>query len=767
MRSIKGVVEAQISFSASTLAVAYDPDETSAENIARTVESFGYEIELPQRSRHSVFTVKGMDCPDCAERVTAGVKALPGVVEAKLDFATAKLSVDHNEIATPVSSIVDAVEKSGYEAVFEGLTRAVAVKRSPLFLNRRLLATFGAGVFLVAAFVVELFVGARIAIPLYAVAILVGGYFIAKSAVLGLKNGVFDMYVLMSIAAIGAATIGEWSEGATVLFLFSLGNALEAFALDRTRASIKGLIELSPEEALVRRGDRDVLVPVEEVHLGEIAIVKPGDRIPLDGIVVKGDTSVNQATITGESRPVIKMPGESVFAGTINQEGYVEIETTKVSKDSALSRIIRLVEEAQADKAPTQRILDRFSHYYTPTVVALAALVAFVPPLFGLPFRDWFFRALVLLVISCPCALVISTPVSIISAIGAASRHGVLFKGGSFLETTGAARVLIFDKTGTLTSGQLRVAEVVTLDGTTPDRLAAIASSLERKSRHPLAKAITEYAHDSDLPELEAVRFKSFPGKGVVAEVEGATYYLGNERLFEEVYARKGDIPSEAGEVRDGSRLDQAKNVMSELRSRGMVAALLGTEREILGAIGASDTLRPASRETIGRLHEMGVGNIIMLTGDARETASEVSKELHIDGFRSELLPEDKVDAVRELSQKHGVVVMVGDGVNDAPALAVADVGIAMGAAGADIALETSDVALMSDDLSKIPYAIRLSRRTVGAMKQNIAASILVKAAFIVLALIGIATLWMAVFADVGVSLLVTANGLRLFRTRA
>ncbi|MCL4499322.1 MAG: HAD-IC family P-type ATPase, partial [Chloroflexi bacterium] len=393
-------------------------------------------------------------CPDCAGKIEKVVSGLPGVGSAHLDFATVTLAVDHNEVATPVSDIVNAISSIGYEAEFVGLTRAEPAKRSFLFANRRVIATGIAGGVLLIAFIVQLSSGFNAAIPLYAISMIIGGFYVARSAVLGIKSGAFDMYVLMTLAAVGGAAIGEWAEGATVLFLFSLGNALEAYALDRTRASVKKLIELSPEEALVRRDGRERTIPVEEIHLGEVVLIKPGERMPVDGLVLSGVTSVDQATITGESRPVAKEPGDEVYAGTINEEGFVEVKTTKVAKDSALSRIIRLVEEAQADRAPTQRILDRFTKYYTPAVVALAFIVAIVIPLgLGLPFKSWFFRGLVLLVIACPCSLVISTPVSIVSAVGAASRNGVLVKGGSFLETAGRAAVLVFDKTGTLTSG--------------------------------------------------------------------------------------------------------------------------------------------------------------------------------------------------------------------------------------------------------------------------------------------------------------------------
>lgn len=749
IRKSEGIVDANINFSASTLSIAYDPKKIDLSAIARTVENFGYEVVLPERSRTSTFAVYDLDCPDCARRIEKAVSALPGVAKASLDFANAKLTVEHSEIATKVSDIVSAIERIGFKAQFGGLKK-VEMPPPSIVLNRRLIATGIAGGLLLASLVIQLSVSPRAAVPFYALSMIAGGFYVFRSALLGLRAGAFDMYVLMSFAAIGAAFLGDWAEGATILFLFSLGNSLEAMALDRTRASVKKLIELSPEEALIRRGGEEVLVPVEEVHLGEVAIVKPGEKIPLDGVVVKGHTSVNEATITGESIPAAKEAGDFVFAGTINVEGYVEIEAKKAARESTIARIIRLVEEAQADRAPTQRALDRFAKYYTPAVLSLAALVAFIPPLFGYPLREWFFRGLVLLVISCPCALVISVPASIVSAIGAASRNGVLVKGGSFLETAGKAGALVFDKTGTLTSGKLTVAEVVPLDGHTKEGLLSMAAALEHKSPHPIARAIDSHVHEAGIDHGEASRFRAVPGKGVVAELHSNAYYAGNERLFDEA----------------GIDASEAIPIADSLRAKGMATVIIGTDEGAAGVIGVIDALRPDGRDAVSRLHEMGVREVLMLTGDSDEAASEVSRALGLDGYKANLLPEEKVDAINELADKHGVVVMVGDGVNDAPALAVADVGIAMGAAGADIAIETSDIALMSDDISKVPYFVDLSRRTTRTIWQNIVTSVGVKAAFLIAAVLGVATLWMAVFADMGISLLVTVNALKLFRVK-
>ncbi len=742
-------MDADVNFSASTLYVAFDPTATNLDAIRRIVENFGYEATLPERSRTSRFLVRDLDCPDCAKRVELSVSALPGVSKASMDFASANLTVEHNELAIGASDIAQEIERMGFRAEFKGLKRSDP-KVPFIVANRRLIATGIAGGLLLAAASVQLSLSAEAAIPLYAISMFAGGFFIFRSALLGLFAGAFDMYVLMSLAAIGAAAIGDWAEGATVLFLFSLGNALEAVALDRTRASVKDLISLSPESALIRRNGVEAIVPVEEVHLGDIALVKPGDRIPLDGVVVKGRTSVNEAAVTGEPIPVTKEAGDSVFAGTANLDGYIEIETKKVYGNSTIARIIRLVEEAQADKASAQRAIDKFARYYTPAVISLAAAISFIPPLFGLPFKDWFFRGLVLLVIACPCALVISTPVSIVSAIGAASRNGVLIKGGSFLESAGKAGALVFDKTGTLTSGELSIAEIAPLDGYTEESLLSIAASLEHKSPHPIARAIDGHTHDRGIDHGEPTRLRAIPGKGVVGRCCEKACYVGNAKLFE-------DFGIDAG---------RAIQIADSMQARGLATAIVGTDEGIVGVIGVADAPRDDSRAAVSRLHEMGIRKVVMLTGDSDETAREISNLLGLDGYRANLLPEEKVDAVKELADQYGIVVMVGDGVNDAPALAIADVGIAMGAAGADIAIETADIALMSDDLSKIPYVIALSRRTLSTIWQNIVASVGVKAVFLVAAVLGVATLWMAVFADMGVSLLVTANALKLFRTK-
>jgi Cd2+/Zn2+-exporting ATPase len=583
----------------------------------------------------------------------------------------------------------------------------------------------------------------------YAAAILSGGVFTVRRAVVAARHRSLDINVLMTVAVVGAMAIGEWSEAASVVFLFALAQWLETGSMERARGAIRALMDLTPVEAIVRRGGVEARVEVEAVAVGELILVRPGDKIPLDGVVISGESHVNQAPVTGESLPAEKRPGDEVFAGTINGRGALEIEVRKLRRDSTLARIIHLVERAQAQRAPTQAFVDRFARSYTPAVLLLAAGVTIVPPLFGQPFGEWLYRALVLLVIACPCALVISTPVSIVSALAAAARKGVLIKGGVHLERTGAIRCLAFDKTGTLTKGDIKVMAVQPLDGVSADTVVRLAAALEARSEHPIARAIVEYAAQTGVAPASASGFQSLPGLGAEALVDGQRSLIGNHRLFEE---RALCTP----EVHE--RLDN-------LAARGGTAVLVARGRETLGVIAVADEVRETGRDVIDLLRREGVAHLVLLTGDNATTAAAACRALGMDDYRAELLPEDKVTAVEELRRRYGTVAMVGDGVNDAPALAAADVGIAMGVAGSDAALETADVALMADELLKIPFALRLSRATLRNIKANIAFSLVLKAVFLVLAMAGLATLWMAVVADMGASLIVIANALRLLKS--
>ncbi|MDI6716744.1 MAG: heavy metal translocating P-type ATPase [Actinomycetota bacterium] len=748
IQKMPGVKDVSVNFAASNIHIKYDPRSSSTADIFSKIRGFGYEVGSPEDVRRSVFRIKGLDCPDCAMKLQKKIAGLSGVVSAELVYETAKLTVNHHEEVISLPNLKKAVSASGYRAEFEDIQKTKPSTRPFWISNKRSLTVIASAIPLAAGGLVEFIAGQSfISITLLSVAILIAGYRPAKSSIFSLKSLVFDMNVLMTLAVIGAIAIGQWIEAATVMFLYSLGTMLEAYTMDKTRHAIHRLLEIAPNEATVKHGHDFKVLPVEDICIGDIVIVRPGERIPVDGEVIFGQSSVNQSPITGESLPVLKNPGEQVFAGTLNLDGYLEIKTSKLYKDTTLSHIIHLVEDAQAKKASSQRFIDRFSRYYTPAVICAAFLIAIFPPLFGQPFATWFYRALVLLVISCPCALVISTPVSITSAIGAASRNGILIKGGAYLEAVGNLSAVVFDKTGTLTSGRLSVTDVIPLNGYSDADVIKITASIEQKSGHPLSDAIVDYAKDIGTEFAAVHNFKSLPGLGLQADIDGITYYVGNQRLFQNNNLADPEVDP----------------LIFALQREGKTTFLVGTNEKLLGIVAVADKLREGARETINRLNNMGISNIVMLTGDNADTAKEIASQVGIRDYRADLLPKDKVDAIEEIISQYGPVAMIGDGVNDAPAISRANVGIAMGAIGSDIALETSDIALMSDDLKNVPYIIQLSRRALKIIKQNVAASIIVKFAFIALAVFGFATLWMAVFADTGISVLVILNGMRLF----
>ena len=549
--------------------------------------------------------------------------------------------------------------------------------------------------------------------------------------------------LLVSVAAVGAILTEHPLEGAAVIYLFFLAESLEEYAVFKAEDSLLSLAELVPERTTVKRGDSERNVPVEEVKVGEVIIVRPGERIPLDGIVVSGTSQVNQAPITGESISVTKRRGDRVFAGSLNEDGYLEIKVDKPQEESLISKISELVRKSLERKSKTESFIERFSGYYTPLVVSIAVLISIVPPLLlGEPLGDWVYRGLIMLVIACPCALAISTPVSIVSAVTSAARNGVLLRGGKPIEEVSRSKVIAFDKTGTLTKGELAVTDVLHLNGSDMEELLSIATSLGR-SKHPISKAISKYSSNRGIEPREIEELKLVPGRGVIGKLDGRKYYLGNRELFEDMGI---EIPRE----------------IDELENEGKTIAILGTSSKIIGVIALRDELRDESHELIKELRRMGF-RTVMLTGDNERVARAISGELEMD-FLANLLPEDKVKAIERLSEEG--VIMVGDGINDAPALARANVGIAMGD-GADVALEVSDVSLIQNDLSKIPYVIRLGERTMGIIKQNVFSSIIVKGAIAVLAALGEITLWLAVtLGDLGLSLAVILNAMRIARTK-
>ena len=584
---------------------------------------------------------------------------------------------------------------------------------------------------------------------MFVAAAVVGSVFPAQRAWTSIRRGALDINVLMVVAVAGAIAIREYEEAAMVVTLFAAAQWLEAQSLDRARKAIGRLLDLAPSEVLLRDAGGERLVAIEGVEPGALMIVRPGEKLPLDGVVKSGSSEVNQAPITGESLPVEKTAGDEVFAGTINGHGALTVVVTHRRQDTTLARIVHLVESAQAKRAPLQQFIDRFAAWYTPAVVILSALVAAVPLV--LPGEDpdiWIYRALVLLVVSCPCALVISTPVSIVSALAGAARQGVLVKGGIHLERLAGVRVVAFDKTGTVTTGRLTVDAIHALPGHTPEEVMAVAASVESRSEHPIASAILHEARQKGVPLAEPSDVTALPGLGVEGRVSGTFVICGTPRLFES----RGALNAAASEV------------AQTVASGGMSPILVSRDGEIIGVLGVTDRPKTDAAAVISDLRANGVSRVAMLTGDHEAAARATGSRVGVDEIRAAQLPQDKVAAVEELRQAHGAVAMIGDGVNDAPALAAADVGIVMGAMGSDAAIETADIALMTDDLPKVPYTLRLSRATVANIHTNVALSIGLKVAFVVLAVSGVATLWMAVLADTGASALVVANAVRLRR---
>ena len=695
----------------------------------------------------STFKIEGMDCHEEVAILERRLKRLAGLEALDADVVGQRLRIKYDAAVLSASSIAEAVAQTGMRAWLEHEEPEPAAAST---LSRQRLVILS-GVALAAGIAGQLAgaAGALSWLPFLA-SVLLGGVHTSQRALTSVRSGVLDIHVLMVIAVIGAVALGEWSEAASVVFLFALAQLLETRAMERARGAIRALMDLAPAEALVRRDGHERVTSIDGVALGDVVIVRPGEKVPLDGRVVAGESHVNQAPVTGESLPVEKSPGDEVFAGTINGRGALEVVVTRLRRDSTLARIIDLVERAQAQRAPSQTFVDRFARIYTPAVLSVAAIVAFGPPLLAAAdWGTWIYRSLVLLVISCPCALVISTPVSIASALAAAARKGVLIKGGARLERLAAVRAIAFDKTGTLTKGLLTVAEVVPFSGASPEDVLSLAASLESRSEHPIGRAIVEARERiSEHPLPAPAAFTALPGRGAEGIVGGTAIIVGSHRLF----------------VERGLSTPAVETAFEALSARGFSTVLVAADGVTIGLIGVADEPRESARDAIDLLRQQGIQHIALLTGDHEAAARSLAAALGVDEWRANLLPEDKVEAVHDLRRRFGVLAMVGDGVNDAPALASADVGAAMGVAGTDAALETADVALMSDELLKIPYAVRLSRATSRNIRGNIAFSLVLKGAFLFLAVGGAATLWMAVAADMGASLIVIANALRLLR---
>ncbi len=766
--------------------------------------------------------ITGMDCTDCAITLEKGVGNLSGVADCKVNFATAKMHVTGVDNALDEVRIRKFIRDMGYGVaekdqrpeILSGWSLAWAVIQRP----RNFTALIGMILVLLAFAAGWLGLPEPVRISLFTIGGLVGIIYPARAGWMALRSGLgLDMNVLMTVAAVGAYMIGEYGEAATVIVLFSIGEALEGFTMERARDSIRSLMLLAPPEATVIQACIDCeghlgqelpdgsgvyesgpcpwcdtheqVVPVEALNVGDLILVKPGERIPMDGIVRTGRSAVDQSPITGESIPVEKEIGSEVYAGTVNSEGVLEIEITHLAEDNTLARLIHMVEEAQAQKTPAQRFVDRFAGVYTPAVVVGAVLIAAIPPLFfGQPFLDtpeahgWLYRALAMLVIACPCALVIATPVTVVSAISSLAKRGVLVKGGAFLETLGQIKVIAFDKTGTLTHGRPELTAIACIDdcchearqrdvGVTCDHcdeMLALAAAVESRSNHPLARAVSRAARRQNLPEFRARQVEMLPGRGIRGLVDGKQITVGNHDLF---HTDNGGIKVADCTlyVQNGHSAITSQDFCERVEAEealGQTVMIVGQDDQLHGYVAVSDPPRHSSQQALAALKQVGIQHTVMLTGDNATVAQAMGSALGVDDVRAGLLPEDKLSAVQALMDEFEGVAMVGDGINDAPALAVATLGIAMGGAGTAQALETADIALMADDLSQLPAAVRLGRKALGTIRFNIWFALIIKAFFLVAAFLGVATMWMAVFADMGASLFVTLNGMRLLRSR-
>ncbi len=704
---------------------------------------------MKSKQDEQVYRIQGLTCANCAQKFENNVKNIKGVTDARVNFGASKVSVTG---AADISELekAGAFDKLKVSAEQDELAEEPSI---PFYKKHgTVLVSF---LFLVAGWAAFFQQGEEHTTTtiLFAISIVVGGY---RLFITGLNNLIrlqFDMKTLMTIAIIGAAIIGEWGEGATVVILFAISEALETYSMEKARASIRSLMNVSPKQATILIEGKEQLLAVKDIRIGDRMLVKPGQKIAMDGKIVKGYASISEAAITGESIPVAKGVQDEVFAGTFNEDGLLEVEVTKRVEDTTISKIIHLVEEAQAERAPSQAFVDKFAKYYTPLIIIIAFLVATVPPLFlGMDWNTWIYQGLAVLVVGCPCALVISTPIAIVTAIGNAARNGVLIKGGVFLEEGGRIKAIAFDKTGTLTRGAPEVTDVQTIQHS-EEELLQILATLEGGSTHPLASAILQKAKEMGVADTSHTmeNFESVAGKGIMASIEGIVYKAGSPNWF---------LNEKHPEVEMlGERIHQLQNA-------GKTVIVVGTPDKIIGILGIRDEIRESSASTVKDLKEMGIRHLYMLTGDNDRTAEAIGHEVDIDQVKSGLLPEDKLRYIKELREKHGSMMMVGDGINDAPALAASSVGVAMGGAGTDTALETADVALMGDDLKKLPFTIRLSRKALAIIKQNIAFSLGLKVLALLLVIPGWLTLWIAIFADMGATLLVTLNSLRLLKVK-
>ncbi|MBI4329876.1 MAG: heavy metal translocating P-type ATPase [Chloroflexi bacterium] len=728
VKKLPGVEKVSVSLASGQMAVqspAELHEQFNVERLMREVRNLGYSIRPLEAGKRITVFVEGLDCSDEVESIDKKLHGLRGILEHKANLVQQAVEIVYEPGAVEPQDIVRAIAETGLKASMERPKQ----KLGAWWKERKNVLLLVCGILILAGFVFSWAGAAEVlSIGSFVAAVLVGGYYPARMGLAGVRTLRVNIYTLNMVAVVGAMVIRLWEEAAVLIFVYSLGSVLESYAVGRVRGSLQGLMGMAPQGATVKRhGGEEIYLPVSEIKIGDVAIVKPGEKVPIDGVVVAGFSTVDQSPVTGESIPVPRGQGDDVFAGTINQKGYLEVRVNKLHTDTTLAKIITYVEKAELKKSSYQRFADRFGQIYTPSAFGLAVLTATIAPLFfGQPFAPWFYRALVVLAVSCSCGLALSVPVATVSAVSNAARKGILVKGGASLEAASRARAVVFDKTGTLTIGKPAVTDVVPLK-MEEERLLATAAAIETRSEHVLGEAITRKTREEGIQIPHIQEFESMPGVGVRARVNGQLCWVSSGRALSETM-----VLGERGKLE-----------MARLEREGKTIVIIGCDNEVLGLVGIADRVRPESASTVKALKALGIRKTVMLTGDDFGIARAIAAEVGVDDYRARLLPDDKVTEVKKLRDELGSVVMVGDGVNDAPALAEADVGIAMGAAGTDVAIETADLALMSDNLARIPEILSLSRRTVANIKQNVLASLLI---------------------NEGSMLIVIANGLRLLK---
>ena len=764
LRARKGIVHVHLhrETSPTSLCVHYNPNLISLKSVRNLAEKIG--SNLTSRYRHEQVAFEGMDNADEASLLRRKLERLAGMLHVNINYAAGLAFLAYDTKILQPDAIAEQMHAFGVHPIgwadhdhahdahdHDGHDHGSAPAFLPHWAQERwtLILVGLAGIFLLIGWLGVAFFGMleSTALVFFLLAYLAGGYDISIHAIPGLFKGKFDTDVLMLAAALGAAILGEWLEGAFLLFLFSLGHAGEHYALDRARSAVNSLGEMMPKVALLKTNGEIVERPVESLQIGDVVLVRPGDRVAVDGTVLKGESAVDQSPVTGESVPVPKSTGDEVFAGTINQDAALEVSVIRLAKDNTLSRVMQMVAEAQSQQSPTQQFTERFTRWFVPSVLVFVLLVVVVPPLMSwMPLKESFYRGMLLLVAASPCALALGTPASVLAGIAQAARNGVLIKGGVHLENLGALKAIAFDKTGTLTEGKFTLTDILPFGETSADELLCIAGGIEQSSNHPLALAVVDatQAESLSLPLVE--NLKNIAGRGVRGEINAEPVEIGSARLFDKSLSEKTALK------------------VSELETEGKTTMIIRRGDEFLGILALADTPRPRVKETLASLRKLGVQKLVMLTGDNAEVAARIGEKVGVSDVRAELLPEDKLDAIRSLNEEYGAIAMIGDGVNDAPALATATVGIAMGGAGTAVALETADVALMADDLGKLPFAVGLSRASRAVIRQNLGVSLGVIALLIVTSVFGRLELSWAVVLHEGSSLVVVVNALRLLR---